>query len=93
MVNWQPSVRHLHVQECPLAMLLLQCQCMGPLLLPVTSLLQMHKGLDIVISDEASSTVIHVKGPVNARMCDVGCVFDKLGESPAAVLPATLGWC
>jgi hypothetical protein len=59
---------------------------MCPVLLLVASSLQMHKGLDIVISDEASSTVIHVKGPVNARMCDVGCVFDKLGESPVGPL-------
>lgn len=43
-------------------------------------LLQMYKDLDIDITDEASSTVIHVRGPVSARMCDVGSVFDQLGE-------------
>lgn len=63
----------------------------SPLSCPVPAVLQMHKGLDIAISDEASSTVIHVRGPVSARMCDVGGVFDKLGKccfctaaSPAA---------
>lgn len=55
------------------------------LMLPLL-LLQMHQGLDIAISDEASSTVIHVRGPVSARMCDVGCVFDKLGECQSAVV-------
>lgn len=36
--------------------------------------------MDIAISDEATSTVIHVRGPrMCARMCDVDSVFDKLG--------------
>ncbi len=50
--------------------------------LPVSALccVQMRRGLDIDICDEASSTVIHVKAPISARLCDVSCVFDKLGE-------------
>jgi hypothetical protein len=40
----------------------------------------MYKDLDIDITDDAYSTVIHVTGPVSARMCDVGSVFDQLGK-------------
>lgn len=48
----------------------------------------MHsKGLDIDISDEASSTVIHVRAPISARLCDVSCVFDKLGKCAASIGP------
>lgn len=37
--------------------------------------------LDIAITDDDASTVIHVRGPGGcARMSDLGCVFDKLGE-------------
>lgn len=51
-----------------------------PRSLPSACCLQMHKVLDIDISDEASSTVIHVRAPISARLCDVSGVFDKLGE-------------